>query len=385
MARDPKSRDWCWTLNNPQEAGRWTSPEHFMQRIRDAYPKLTYMVFCLEVGESKTPHWQGYFQFQNAVSRNKLNTVTKGAHLEPAKGKPQQAVDYIKRTGAHADKPGLLEGPWEWGELEGKDQQGKRTDLAEMLDLHLEMGGGFQADAACARRFGTSWVRYGNKTKERSRLILMFEGNKMRDKPEIHWYFGPTGTGKTRRVWELEGTGIDTVTLSGDIRSPFFNGLYGQEVLLLDDLRPDQIHFAYFLRVLDRYPMVLNTKGTWDGNMAKRIYVTSQLSPVEFAAACGGVAEDPTQLTRRIDKVVDFNHVHAAQHQPEVVEVTDEELEEPVQKRPRLERHGAMSHLEEEVLVVEAQEGRTPRTLQEIIDREEAREDSGDDADFEED
>lgn len=382
-----KSRDWCWTLNNPTEEGRWISAEAFIARMADAYPTLEYMCFCLEEGENKTPHWQGFSQFTNAVSLTRLNKVMKGAHLEQRRGSPQQAVDYIKRTGPiHSTKGGLLGGPWEYGKLNERDQQGARTDIAACLELHLEHGGGAHADLLCAERYGSTWIRYANAIQARSRLIISHRAQQGLPEPkEVLWYHGPTGTGKTRRVYELEGVAVDVVTLSGDRQAPFFNGVFGHEAMLLDDLRPEQASFAFFLRLFDRYPMMLNVKGSCAHLQAKRIYVTSHFSPEEFAAMCGGVAEDPRQLTRRITQVVDFKNAEADSKEPEVIDVTDEEMEQPAPKRPRLERHGAMSHLEEEVLVQEAQEGRTPRTLQEIIDREEAREDSGDDADFEED
>lgn len=367
-----KSRDWCFTLNNPTPE-KWPSHEAFMARLRDAYPQMTYLVFCLEVGEEKTPHWQGFMQFTNPVALSKLNKVTKGAHLEQRRGTAQQAVDYIKRTGEHTEKGGLLEGPWEWGELEGRNEQGKRTDIAAMLDLHLEMGGGPAADVTCARQYGSTWVRYGAKCKERSQLLLAHEGKALPEPREIIWHYGPTGTGKTRRVYELEGTAVDVVTLSGtDKEAPFFNGMFGLEAMLLDDLRPSAASFSFFLRLFDRYPLTLNTKGTSAPLVAKRIYVTSHFSPVDFAAMAGGVAEDPTQLTRRLTKVVDFSKAEADRAEPEVIDITDEEKEEPPLKRPRLERHKAMSHLEEEVLVQEAME-----VLEDAMEAE----DSGDDAD----
>lgn len=340
MSRPVKARNQTFVLNNPYDQGRWESAQQLIEEFPKAYPSLLFACWCLEEGENKTPHWQGVACFPNPVCGKKLGRFLKGAHVEGMKGTIKQAADYCRREGKYEDKPGRLDGPWFIGNEPEQEGQGKRTDLDAAAELHYEMGGGPEADLQVACTYCGTWIRYGEAIKKRSQLITALRGQaKMPEPIEVIWHFGPTGTGKTRKVYEIEGTAVDTVTLSGQRECPFFNGLNGLPSMLLDDLRPENATFSFFLRLLDRYPIWLNVKGATTPRVAKRIYITSHLSPVDFANASGGVAEDPRQLTRRITKVVDFSRIHEDKSEPEF-EVLEEEVPptrpgtpEPGQKR----------------------------------------------------
>ena len=96
--------------------------------------------------------------------------------------------------------------------------------------------------------------------------------------PEVFWYYGGTGTGKTRKAYE-DNPGI--YTWSG--QWPWFHGYRGQETVLFDDFR-GTIPFCSFLRLLDRYPCTVETKGGYMKVMkwkqrAKKIIITSALQP----------------------------------------------------------------------------------------------------------
>lgn len=106
------ARRWCFTLNNytPVEVDALTSWAS----------NLVYLVFGRETGESGTPHLQGYFILKRRRRVGQLSQVPglTRAHLEVARGTPEQASTYCKKDGDYS----------EFGELP-TSSQGKRTDF----------------------------------------------------------------------------------------------------------------------------------------------------------------------------------------------------------------------------------------------------------------
>lgn len=105
-----QSRSWCFTLNNYVEAD--------IARLRFLGSSVSYLVFGREVGDSGTPHLQGYVVFNRKCALSSAKrSVGDRAHLEVTRGSPEQASDYCK-------KDGVFE---EFGTL---PVQGKRSDWA---------------------------------------------------------------------------------------------------------------------------------------------------------------------------------------------------------------------------------------------------------------
>lgn len=94
---------------------------------------------------------------------------------------------------------------------------------------------------------------------------------------EIHVFWGATGVGKSRRAWELAG--LDAYPK--DPRTKFWDGYRGHESVVIDEFRGG-IDIAHLLRWFDRYPVLVEIKGSSTVLMAKRIYVTSNLSPNDW-------------------------------------------------------------------------------------------------------
>lgn len=82
-----RSRAWCFTLNNYSDEDVLT-----FQAM-----ECDYIVFGKEVGESGTPHLQGYVYFANARSLKSVKKINAKMHLEPAKGSSKQNFDYCTK------------------------------------------------------------------------------------------------------------------------------------------------------------------------------------------------------------------------------------------------------------------------------------------------
>lgn len=114
MPRSQQSTRWVFTLNNytaqdEQGAADFLSGEH-----------VRYGIYGREVGQSGTPHLQGFFVVKRQRTLHWLRGRMPRAHLEAARGTSQQARDYCKKDG-NFDEYGTF-----------PDQQGRRTDLEEI-------------------------------------------------------------------------------------------------------------------------------------------------------------------------------------------------------------------------------------------------------------
>lgn len=75
--------------------------------------------------------------------------------------------------------------------------------------------------------------------------------------PVVSWYWGPTGTGKSRKAREdcepsLIYTQFGPNTPRG---SMWWDGYCGQKRVIMDDFRPWWCPFSFLLALLDRYDM----------------------------------------------------------------------------------------------------------------------------------
>lgn len=91
---------------------------------------------------------------------------------------------------------------------------------------------------------------------------------------EVYVYWGPTGVGKSRKVWELAG--LDAYPK--DPNTKFWDGYRDQEKVVIDEFR-GIINISHILRWLDRYPVIVEIKGSSVPLKAKKIYITSNLDP----------------------------------------------------------------------------------------------------------
>lgn len=90
-------------------------------------------------------------------------------------------------------------------------------------------------------------------------------------------YWGPTGTGKSRRAWD-EAT-FDAYPK--DPRTKFWDGYRGHRNVVLDEFR-GAIDIAHLLRWMDRYPVIVEVKGSSVVLEAEKIWITSNLHPRDW-------------------------------------------------------------------------------------------------------
>jgi uncharacterized protein YodC (DUF2158 family) len=102
-----------------------------------------------------------------------------------------------------------------------------------------------------------------------------------REAPLVIWFYGKTGTGKTRKTIEIaEELNLKTWMSSDSLK--WFDGYCNQELAIIDDLRKEILpNWAFLLRLLDRYALIVQIKGGFTRWNPKIIIITSPVEPHE--------------------------------------------------------------------------------------------------------
>lgn len=110
----PQSTNWTFTLNN------YTDED--IERIKNLGDSVRYVIAGKEVGDSGTPHLQGFVQF---ATRKRMqfvkDTIGRNPHCEVARNVPA-AIEYCKKDGDYFEVGGAPKGA------------GSRTDLDEFKE-----------------------------------------------------------------------------------------------------------------------------------------------------------------------------------------------------------------------------------------------------------
>lgn len=91
--------------------------------------------------------------------------------------------------------------------------------------------------------------------------------------PTIEVYWGASGTGKTRKAID-ENPGAYILTKPNGNSCVWFDGYEGQSCLILDEFY-GWVQYDLLLRLLDRYPLKVQTKGGFVEMSATKFIITS--------------------------------------------------------------------------------------------------------------
>lgn len=117
---------------------------------------------------------------------------------------------------------------------------------------------------------------------------------------QVFVFWGSTGTGKSRRAWDEAG--LDA--FPKDPNTKFWDGYSGQQHVVIDEFR-GAISISHFLRWLDRYPVIVEIKGSSCVLKATTFWITSNLSPDDWYDGLDN--ETKLALRRRFTSVVHFS------------------------------------------------------------------------------
>jgi len=228
-------------------------------------------------------HLQGYTRFSKPLRMAGLQTALPGGHFEPAKADEAANVAYCSKSDSR------LDGPWSDGDAA---RPGKRNDISVAKKIVAD-GGGMRSVISQVNSYQAM------KTAE---LCLKYVERKRTWLPDVRWYHGSTGGGKTRQAIEE----FPDAWMSGR-NLKWFEGYDAHEVIVIDDFRKDFCTFHELLRILDRYEYRIENKGSSRQLLAKTIIITCPWAPAVLYD--NRSAEDVSQLIRRISVVRQFGEV----------------------------------------------------------------------------
>lgn len=259
-----RARRYCFTYFGENK------PEY------DGGEVVRYLVFqrekCPKTGKL---HYQGYVELLKDRVYSSVQKILNipGAHMTNCNGSAEQNRNYCTKSESR------VEGWWEFGKM---SRQGTRTDIKKIKDLVLHEGEKLNSLV--------------ENTIENFQQLRFAEGLMKYKKPYsgeriVKWFYGPTGTGKTRRAFEEAGEEAEFISY----RNGFWLGYDGGDKVIIDELRRN-VPLDELLIILDRYPIKINVKGGCMSWTAKEIWITSDRHPNEIY----GKDIEGGQLIRRI-------------------------------------------------------------------------------------
>lgn len=247
-----RARNFCFTLNN-----------YSLEEVESVKGwDCKYLIFGKEVGDSKTPHLQGYVSFANGKTITSLKKFSNRAHWEIARGTPKQASDYCAKDGDVFEKGVKPLSQAEKGDAEKERwanalkcvQEGNLEDMDPQIKCcHLK-----QIEYAVQR------------TAASKRKLQTLDGDF-----EHEWMVGVSGCGKSRLAREQNPDAYIK-----DPQERWWDDYQHEDVVIIDDFDKFQVKQGGDMkRWSDRYPFRAPVKGGYLMIRPRKIIVTSQYMP----------------------------------------------------------------------------------------------------------
>jgi len=269
-----KSRNWCFTINNPDESDF------------DFPSNLKMLIANRELGANGTPHHQGYAEFNTSVALSHLRNWNGRGHYEIRKGNQSQAILYCLKDFLKEDGTPELAFDVCLQALEGfglvsygldKSQLLKEflktlntTKISKLTQLKLLIDEGWSDKQIADYDFDT-WCR-SHRALGAYRLMCVAPRNW---EMEVVVVYGPTGTGKSR--WCND-------SFSGCYwkqRGKWWDNYAHQDAVCLDEFY-GWLQWDVLLRLADRYPLLVETKGGQIQFSSRKLIFTSNTEPSKW-------------------------------------------------------------------------------------------------------
>lgn len=278
-----RHRSWCFTINNP-------TPED--ARILDSFGntgiplRIKYMVWQHEVGDSRTPHIQGYVTFLDSIPFSRAKCVIgPRSHISVARGSAWDNRVYCTKD------EGRVEGPYEYGTPPDPPSAAGRNGLTlRTLSESIEDGRIKTIEDVPV----VFKIKYGI---DRISAVLNSIRPSVIREVKVCVIIGSTGIGKSYFV-HTHFTDIAEVVYGNC--GTWVHGYVNQDVLLFDEFA-GQVDFSIFLKLLDKYPVTFEGKGTMFRGSYSKVFILSNIPAEDWYLRVSDLQKQ--SLYRRIGKI----------------------------------------------------------------------------------
>jgi len=200
------------------------------------------MVVGRERGESGTPHLQGYVHLKHAITFSSLKKHLPGIHIERARGTGAQNQAYCTKEGDF----------FETGEMPAEAGLAGAEASKETWRSILSAAESGNWDYL-KREYPRIWVTMSEKLiSKRVPNTSVTDGDTVNE-----WWFGSTGTGKSRLAWDKYGSICYQKMLN-----KWWDGYDAQPIVIIEEWSPKNEVTASALKIwADRYPFTAQIKG----------------------------------------------------------------------------------------------------------------------------
>lgn len=284
------SRNWIATLNNP------TPQDDLLMNFENRViwgDRVSFAVWMRETGENGTPHYQIYLETETPVRLTWLRRRLPRAHFEKRRGSRQEAIAYSLKTcngendngsardflrldattmletiSSASDRINIFPRSTTWQDVVEILTTTQKKSKLQLIQERLNAG---CSEVEIANEDFASWVRHYRAFREYRLLTTPARTHET----EVYVLQGPTGTGKSRHCQD----GFPGAYWKQ--RSQWWDGYVGQEVVILDEFY-GWLPYDTLLRLCDRYPLLVETKGGQVNFVAKKIIITTNAIPCNW-------------------------------------------------------------------------------------------------------
>lgn len=252
--------------------------EHFTPYLPDS---VAYIRGQLEKGTTTDYlHWQVLVSFDRSVRLAHVKSIFgDGCHAELSRSKAADAYVWKEET--------RIEGT----QFELGKRKMQRNRHIDWEDVRSNARLGRLADCP-----PDVYVRYYNSL----RRIAVDHIEPVGIVKEVFVFWGKSGTGKSRRAW-------DEATIHAYPKCPrskFWDGYRSHARVIIDEFRGG-IDISHMLRWTDRYPTIIEVKGSSMVLAAEKIWITSNLHPRDWYP---GLDADTLEALLRRLTIVHFDN-----------------------------------------------------------------------------
>lgn len=243
----PKSKSWLFTS--------FKLDLDFHEKHSD---KIRFAIWQIELcPQTQRPHVQGYVVFKQPKTAPEIKVLfeTITVHLEQRRGTHEQARTYCSKVETRITGPWILgtdeivsdEPEWNWIGVCKAVEEGKLSEVP------------LWAQVAFEKRIASLF------------RLMITPRNKM---CELILIIAPSGTGKSKLANHVAPSAIRPIVKhDGEV---WYEGYIGQKVAIFDNVSSQKImKYDHLLELVDRYPMVLNVKGSSAPCAIETVIITS--------------------------------------------------------------------------------------------------------------